>query len=969
MNSQSTPPTIKSRASGSRWYVANYVGNSIQKHKTRFISLLVGIIIGVSLVASVFVWTDTNSQIETLEYFESNLYQYEVQQVYESPIDPQLIFNVKNWFAAQPVYQDSDVIYHSVGFLNGTNWNSTTPYLSFPYTRGIKDFQTFFVENSFLHRVAQQYDFDGVFELSPGECLVSTRVVEDANALLNQTISIGSYIDITTATIYDEPITLGDLDPLSITNLLVVGTYNITPSDTILYTSARGTFRQNYPGSIQERIFGWNDGIIMHFNQLNSSQRDALTANFLYPKLLVQLNPMKVTASGLESVPAIIRELKFKLEYQYPRRITVEGEDQVFLLEQSLLASQSRQTVAVIALPVILLSIFLTIFATNIFLYGRRSEVAILRARGASFHQLYAAFIVEFVITGIIALCVGMALSIFIGSLIAASEGFLQFNPVIFFQFLANLRLEPLTWIVALMACLLPPLIFTMIYVRSFLRAEIYPAMTGTAPPAEADFSITIIYAIAVVALLGFLIATVILLPATPLVAVMQFIYAITVWALFSDIGSRIVRHIIAGMTRGFQPVFGEITVLFEKSMRARRQRIVPLLLILTLTFSITIFAVVEAQTIQENAQMQVSYFIGGDLRIESSPVPQNYTSDILSIPGVISVTALLFTTGSIGPFSLTIYGIDAEAYYTNGNWDLSSMVGEPPFTILSRLQNTSNGIIFPRTIAERLGRRVGNSLAITVHQQGGGIAGDASFVIVGLGNSAPGLGYFDPDDPSRPPDPTDGFLFQTPQIFALINSHFLESLNMDNTRLMLASVADNADIKEVQLLANNLSFVSAVYSPMTFSLENAYPEGYLFNRGVVGLLSIGFLACLIISIIALTLFVGIIVTERRTEYAIMRAVGSTQWQITTIVIGEFIGLILTSFLVAVLLGFFFSWLLMAILLNLFPFPYVIPFQLGIPWVLLFGVLVVVLLGLSIGTYIPARRAGQTNVGKVLRNL
>ena len=165
MSSESTPPKISPHTSGSRWYIASYVGNSLRKHRTRFFSLLIGIIIGVSLVASIFVWTDTGAQVATIDYFEANLYQLGIQQLDEPSVDSQLIFNVQNWFTEQSTYQGSDVIYHSVGLLNATNWNSSTPYLPHPYTKGLKDFQTFFVNNTFLHRVAHQFQFTGVFEL------------------------------------------------------------------------------------------------------------------------------------------------------------------------------------------------------------------------------------------------------------------------------------------------------------------------------------------------------------------------------------------------------------------------------------------------------------------------------------------------------------------------------------------------------------------------------------------------------------------------------------------------------------------------------------------------------------------------------------------------------------------------------------------------------------------------------------
>ena len=969
MSADRSLPTVAPNASGSRWYVISYVGNSIRKHKIRFFSLLIGILIAVALVASVFVWTDTDSRVAAVEYFDKNTYQYSVQQVFESPIDTQFIFEVENWFSTQVEYQDSDIIYHSVGFCNNTSWNASTPYLPHPYSRGIKDFQTFFVDNNFLHRVATQFEYDGVFELSPGECLVSSRVVNDAEAVLNQTISIGSSVNFTIASIYREPTTLGELQPFTSTNLLVVGIYNITYGDTVLFTAAGGTYRSNYPGSIHESIFGWNDGIIVHYDQLTSNQRDTLTTNSLYPILLVQLNPLAVSGAGLENVPETIRSVQFRLQFQYPRRIAINGEDQIFLLEQYIAASQTRQMMAIITLPIILLSILLTIFATTIFFSGRRAEVAILRARGASFQQLYAAFIFEFMLIGTIALTLGMMCSLLLGSSIPASVGFLQFDPAIFYQFLTYARLDPPIWILAIVTCLIPPLIYTTVHVRTFLRTEIYEAMVGTAPPTEADLSITIIYSIAAAALLSFLIIAIFFIPVTPLLAFVLFVYSVIVWTLFSDIGSRIVRQLIAGITRSFQPLFGEKTFIFEKSMRTRRQRIVPLLLILTLTFSITVFAVVEAQTVQDNVFTQVSYCMGADLRIESGFIHHNHTADILSIPSIESVTAFIDTTGTIGPVSLTIYGIDVDSSVLTSNWDSTSTVGESPLAALHTLHNNSHGIILPWTLANQLTKTVGDSVVITIHQQGAGIWGEASFLVVGLGRSAPGLGYFDPEDPTRSPDPTDGFHFQEPQVFALINSRFLINRNMTNTRLMLASVSDTANIEQVQQRVSNLDFTYAVYSPMTYSLEEDYQEGYIFNRGVVSLLSIGFLACVIISIITLILFVGIIVTERQTEYAIMRAVGSTQRQISAIVVGEFVGLIITSFLVALFLGFFFSWLIMFVLLGLSPIPFVIPFHLSVPLLLLLAVLGIVLIGIGIGTYIPARRAGRTNVGKVLRNL
>lgn len=955
--------------SGSGWYVVSYVGNSVRKHKTRSLSLLLGVLIGVALVTSVFVWTDTGTRVAIDDYFDDNLFQFNVQQRSGTSMYPELIYQVKDWTGQQDITESSYVIYHSIGLLGVTNMSDSDPYMPYPYSLGIKDAEVYFATDAFFTRVEAKFNYTGSFSVEPGHCLVSQRVVNDAEMVLNQTITVGSFIDIAVATIYDAPTTIGDMVRLNITNIRVDGIYNLPVSDSVLYNSFSGISRPNYLGTGNEPVFGWNDGIILHHEQLSQPERNLLVLNEIFPKLLIRLSSTNVLTYGLDRVVGVIRAYKLLLESDFNQQVIVGGERQLIYLEDYIIAYLSRRTMGVLVAPVIVLSVFLTTFATNIFLSGRRAEVAILRARGASFRQLYAAFILEFSIIGIAGQCVGMMLSLFIGCLIPASTGFLQFDMSIFFRFISVVRLLPYTWLIATIACLIPPLIFTMIYVRSFLRTEIYQALVGINPPGESDIGVTILYFTGCIALLAFFFIIVIILPATPSVAILQFIYAVAIWTLLSDSGSRVVRRGVAGITRFFRPLFGEKTALFVKSMRTRRQRIVPLLLILTLTFSLTVFSVVEAQTVQINADRQIEYFIGADLRIESDWVPSSRVDEIIAVPGVSDATPLVRTIGLIGTTGLIFIGIDVEGYSSIGHWDPSSMVSDEVSVVFDRMKNDPDAIIFPATFAATLQKGVGERVGIYVYAQSGVQADDHIFNIVGLGHSAPGLGYFDPDDPSRPPDATSGFQFQETGLFVFVHLNYLESLNVTNSQLFLCSMEPDADVEQIQYNTEVLGFPTSFHSPFTFSLEEVYPDGYLFNRGVVSILSMGFLACLSISMIALILFVGVIVAERQTEYAIMRAVGGTRRQIITIVVGEFIGLILSSFIVSILLGSAFSWLLMNVLLNLFPFPYIVPFPIILPWLLLLLVLGSVIVGMSIGTYVPARRAGRTNVGRVLRNL
>ncbi|MFX1475619.1 MAG: ABC transporter permease, partial [Promethearchaeota archaeon] len=822
--SSSTTPLVGQTGSG--WYVVSYVGGSVRKHKMRTLSLLLGVVIGVALVASVFVWTDTGTRVAIDDYFEDNIFQFSVQPIHTNPPS---ISAIQTWARAQYLTESSYIVHSTYGFLGIGDMNDSAPYMPasapYPYSYDIKDAEVLFVSNDLLAVIEKKSNVTGSFSVEPDQCLVSERLIEDAYDILNITIGLGDTIDFALAQSYSVnpyPATLGEINRLNLTGIEVVGIYSIEPEDKVLYNAFSGRQRRNYPSSGEERVFGWNDGIIMSRDQ-PEVDLEVFTSSVMQPKLLIRADPEEALTAGIENVPQLLLNYKLLMEVDFLNNVAVGGERQIVYLAQYIQAYQSRRTMGVLVAPVIVLSVFLTTFATNIFLSGRRAEVAILRARGASFRQLYAAFILEFIVIGIIGLVLGTMLSLLIGCLIPASTGFLQFDLSIFFRFLAVVRLQPLTWLISFIACLIPPLVFSMIYVRSFLRTEIYQALTGITPVGESDIGVTVMYLIGCIVFLVLFIFLIFLLPSSPSVAVVQFVYAVIIWVFLCDSGSRVVRRGIAGISRLLRPLFGEKTSIFVKSMRTRRTRIVPLLLILTFTFSITVFSVVEAQTVQDNAYRQLEYFIGADLRIESGPVPINRSLEIAAVPGVEDVMPVIRTYSVLGTYSINLIGINVDQYASIGNWDPSSMIGEGYDIVLERLKTQSNGIIFPSTLAERLQRGVGGEVAIDLY-----IGSDIytrGFKIVGLGHSAPGLGYFDFADPSRPIDQTDGaggFSFQEGAVFGLINMQYLQNLNVSETSLFFASQQDGADTEVIMDNIRSIGFATRIYSPFTFSVEEA---------------------------------------------------------------------------------------------------------------------------------------------------
>jgi predicted lysophospholipase L1 biosynthesis ABC-type transport system permease subunit len=403
-------------------------------------------------------------------------------------------------------------------------------------------------------------------------------------------------------------------------------------------------------------------------------------------------------------------------------------------------------------------------------------------------------------------------------------------------------------------------------------------------------------------------------------------------------------------------------------------------MMIMTLTFSVTIFSAVEAQTYDGFVTQQVKYFMGGDIRVYSDQVPASAVWQLLNIPGIDAATAVIMRDSYAATEDILLIGIDPVAYAQTGNWDSTSIPGADPYLVLQALEDVPDAIIFPQHIANAIDRHTGDQIDITTMYMTNFYEPTSftkTFTIVGEVFSAPGFGFADADDPAATPTPYPGYGFQESSTFAFCHiDYFLYELpsqgamgEIDDTFLFFASTEPGADRDQVLETVQALGFTRTAWSSHSLDIEAMYPGAHLFSSGVISLLSMSFLAALALGLLSLTVFVNVMVQGRKTEYAIMRAIGGTSGQVTAIVVGEFTGLILATFFLGLLLSVGFSWLLMNSLVKLFPLPTVLPFAIIWPLLLLFGLVVLVVIGMLIGIYLPARRAGSVTVNTILRDL
>ncbi|MFX1562767.1 MAG: FtsX-like permease family protein [Promethearchaeota archaeon] len=962
-------------------FIAAYVFTAIRRHKTRSFSFLLGVLIGATLVSSVFVWTDTGARVSTYDYLNNNPIHYWVRpNVYGS--DPQAIFPIKQWIDATPSTASSHVVYWTVGLVNPGVLDGYDPYQPYTYARGIKDCSIFCVDNEFLEAAENAFTFTGERRITTNSIIVSQRVIDDAEIILGIHLGVGSQIDLAIATYYSSPqsyLDIGDLHLFYVNGLRIAGIYDIEPKLEPLQQAYTTRLRSNWSPDRQESIFGWPDGIFINkarISQANPTALDEIANRVEVPRLMVNLDYEEIFSEGLDNAVPNIEALFERIEINFPAY--VGGRLALQNLAEYIAAYKKRQTMVVLVVPITVLSIMFTIFSTTLFLAGRHPEVALLRARGASYRQLYVIFIAEFTILVSLGLVFGNILGLFVGCLIPAATSFLTFNFDVFFHFLSLAQFSPMAWILCSIICISPPLIFTIITIRSFLQAELYQSFRKTESSWLLSTRVQIIYIISVLLMIVPFVIITMTVPLSDEYAIGFFIIIVIMWVLLADVGARLIRFGVAGFSYLIRPFFGQKTKLLIKSVRAQRGRITPLLLILILTFSITTYSAIEAQTYEDQLNQQIAYYLGADIRIASTLVFATQVEDIMDVPGIDQAVAFVRVPAQIGSIEFQLIGVDPEAYAAVGNWDASSMVNGDPQSVLRALDANPNAIIFPQHIADQINRHTGDQVNISVDDQFFSPLGFKVFDIVGEMHSAPGFGYANPSDPAASRTPVSGFGFQFDSSFAFCHIDYLliEIPDMgvlysrsNRTNSFLANVQPGVDFEETYSRVQSLDFVITCWSPMTFDLEDAYLDAYLFTQGVISLLSVSYFAAWLLGIVALTIFVNIILSERKLELAVLRAIGGNKSQVTALLIGEFLSFITAAFILGLLFSSGFSLLLLQILLQMFPLPYVIPFAIEWPIVLLFSLISLVIAGMLVGIYLPIRRANTIPINSILRNL
>ena len=368
-------------------------------------------------------------------------------------------------------------------------------------------------------------------------------------------------------------------------------------------------------------------------------------------------------------------------------------------------------------------------------------------------------------------------------------------------------------------------------------------------------------------------------------------------------------------------------------------------LVLLVLTLGLSAFTASLARTLDSQLDKQIHYQVGADMNIfelgttfnEDNPNPV-YTfgpvEDHLSIPGVQSATRVgrykFSATAQTGSLQGTFLAIDRLTFPSVAYWQrdfASKQLG----VLLNELAANPTGVLVPSDLLAKQKLEIGDTLRLAVTT---GVAGHS------IPMEAPIVGTFNLF-PSWYPEPDTMIVGNLEELFLRAGAEYPHEVWLRTTRdadpetiayavrgfsILLDQQADQS-----KLVQNGLNTIVREWSSAELSIraEQRRPE----RQGLFGLLSVGFVSSALLTVLGFLLYALFSFRRRFIEMGMLRAIGLSIQQMTSLLAAELAFLVLLGIGVGTALGVFASRLFVPFLQigasaqSQYP-----PFQIEIAW-------------------------------------
>lgn len=176
----------------------------------------------------------------------------------------------------------------------------------------------------------------------------------------------------------------------------------------------------------------WYDGnwqrpesLIMDFSLFSNEYMKEGLSSITDVQWYYALDYHRITINGLKGFLGTIERHANTFKSYSDLEFTVPSAD--ILKSYNERAEQLRTTLWVLQIPVLIMLIFYLFMAAELTVAQERTEIAVLKSRGASRLQIISGYMLQGVILSAVAVLLGPPLGLFVCELIGASNGFLEF--------------------------------------------------------------------------------------------------------------------------------------------------------------------------------------------------------------------------------------------------------------------------------------------------------------------------------------------------------------------------------------------------------------------------------------------------------------------------------------------------------------------------------------------------------------
>jgi len=554
-----------------------------------------------------------------------------------------------------------------------------------------------------------------------------------------------------------------------------------------------------------------------------------------------------------------------------------------------------------LAAPMIAMVFYFITMNTQQALEKQRSDIAVLRSRGASTRQIFMLFLLEGALLGIVALMIGPLFGWFMAKSIGSANGFLHFVdrkaiPVGFS--IDGVLAGVAAVIVAIAATVIPALVFTRTSIVDYKRQM---ARGDRKPFWQKWFIDVLLLGVAGYGWYLFNERQMVTFKTgmtTDQLNVQPFLFFVPALSIFA--AGLVFLRLFPLLLKLFNLLWKKILpvpfylTLTQLSRSAKSYY--PLMILLILTLGLGVYNSSAARTIGLNSEERIMYKYGTDVVVQTvwettpefkvpsqpqggggggggpggqqTPSKFHYNEPpfevFRTLPGVDHAARVLTTKSSLTisgktAGQATIMGIDNVDFARVG-WLRKDMYQINPYKYLEWMGQVPEGAFISSNVAKKFDLKRGDTVQTVIQEQ------SIEFIILDV------LPYW----PSLYPD-------QAP--FLIANLGYIYSQAPLLPYDVWLKMEPNASVQDIipvlQEKGVELAAVNSMRSEMT--TQSKHPA----RGGVFGILSLGFLVTIIVSLSGYILFWFFNLSRRVVQIGILRAMGLSRKQLTGMLLLE----------------------------------------------------------------------------------